>query len=318
MNTLNRLADAGIIPVVVLDQADKAVPAAKALLAGGIDVMEITFRTSAAAKGIELVARECPGMMVGAGTVTSLDQCKTAVNAGAGFVVSPGFDEKIVTWCVENDIAITPGCVTPSEMMAAMTLGLRVVKFFPADLYGGLAAMKSLSAPFSGIKFIPTGGVNRQNVGEYISAPFVHAVGGSWVCPKADIAAGSFDKISALCAESRKNLLGYEVAHVGINAKDHLTAWEAVHKFEAAFGFSLKDGRSSVFASENIEIMKSPYLGRLGHLAVRTNSIKIAISDLEKKGFLVNMETAKYNGDKMVAVYLREEVAGFAIHLLQK
>ena len=181
----------------------------------------------------------------------------------------------------------------------------------------GFIAMKALSGPFGGIKFIPTGGVNAQNVGEYISAPFIHAVGGSWVCPKADIAAGNFEKITALCAESRRNLLGYEVAHVGINTKDNDAAQDVANTFGAAFGFAAKGGNSSVFASTSIEVMKSQYLGKQGHLAVRANQIDIAVADL-KKGFQVDMETAKYKGDRMIAVYLKNEIGGFAIHLLQK
>lgn len=318
MNVINKLNNAGIVPVVVIDDAKDTIPAAKAILAGGIDVMEITFRTAAAAEAIKAVADNCPDMLVGAGTVITLEQCQKAVEMGAKFIVSPGFDETVVKWCVDNDVTITPGCVTPSEIMAAMKLGLNVVKFFPANVYGGLNAMKALSGPFGGIKFIPTGGVNAQNVGEYISAPFIHAVGGSWVCPKADISAGNFEKITALCAESRRNLLGYEVAHVGINTEDHAAAQDVAASFDSAFGFAAKDGSSSVFASNGIEVMKSQYLGKQGHLAVRTNQIDIAIADLEKKGFQVDMETAKYKGDRMIAVYLKDEIGGFAIHLLQK
>ena len=208
MDVLKRLECAGVVPVVVIDDVKDAVPTAKALLAGGIDVMEITFRTAAAADSIAAVAKECPDMLVGAGTVITLEQCKKAVECGAKFIVSPGFSNEVVAWCVENGVAITPGCVTPTEIMAAMSHGLKVVKFFPANVYGGLNAMKNLSAPFVGVKFLPTGGVNASNIKEYIDAPFIHAVGGSWVCPKADIAAGNWDKITALCVEARKNAKG--------------------------------------------------------------------------------------------------------------
>lgn len=146
----------------MLDDAADAVPTAKALLAGGVDVMEITFRTAAAADSITAVAKECPDMFVGAGTVITLEQCKKAVACGAKFIVAPGYSEEVVSWCVENNVAITPGCVTPTKIMAAMSHGLKVVKFFPANVYGGLSAMKALSGPFGGIKFIPTGGVNDQ------------------------------------------------------------------------------------------------------------------------------------------------------------
>ena len=202
MDALTRLANAGVVPVVVLEKVEDAVPTAKAMVAGGIDVMEITFRTEAAAESIKAVAENCPEMFVGAGTIITLDQCKQAVEMGAKFIVSPGFNRDVVAWCVEHDIAVCPGCVTPTEIMAAMELGLKVIKFFPANVYGGLSAMKSLAAPFGGIKFIPTGGVNAQNLGEYISAPFIHAVGGSWVCPKADIAAGNWER-SPSCVQKQ-------------------------------------------------------------------------------------------------------------------
>ena len=202
MEVLERLARAGVVPVVVIDDAKDAVPTANAMVAGGIDVMEITFRTAAAPDAIEAVAKNCPDMLVGAGTILNLEQCKLAVARGAKFIVSPGFDAQVVAWCIENGIAVTPGCVTPTEITAAVNMGLKVVKFFPANVYGGLNAMKNLSAPFVGVKFMPTGGVNAQNLREYIDAPFIHAVGGSWVCPKADIAAGNFEKITQLCAEA--------------------------------------------------------------------------------------------------------------------
>jgi len=199
---LQLMKKSGVIPVVVLDDTAKALTTANALLAGGVSVMEITFRTAAAADSIKAVSENCPEMLVGAGTVVTLDQCKQALECGAKFIVSPGFDPEVVSWCVERNIPITPGCVTPTEIMAAMKLGLNVVKFFPAGVYGGLKAMKALSAPFGGIKFIPTGGVDAKNLKEYLEAPFVHAVGGSWPCPKKEIAAGNFDAVTALCREA--------------------------------------------------------------------------------------------------------------------
>ena len=267
MTALERLYNAAVVPVVVLDDAADAVPTAKALLAGGVDVMEITFRTAAAADSITVVA---------------------------------------------------PGCVTPTEIMAAMSHGLKVVKFFPANVYGGLSAMKALSGPFGGIKFIPTGGVNDKNLAEYISAPFIHAVGGSWLCAKADIAAHNFDKITSLCKEARKTALGFEIAHVGVNAGDAEESLAVCRALDAAFGFGVKEGNSSNFAGSGVEVMKSPYLGKNGHIAVKTNSIPRAAAELAKNGFTLDESTAKYKGEKMVAVYLKQEFGGFAVHLLQK
>ena len=208
MNVMERLASSVVVPVVVLERAEDAVSTAQALLAGGVDTMEITFRTSCAAQCIQAVAEHCPDMLVGAGTVLNVEQAKLAVSMGAKFIVSPGFDAGVVDWCIENGIAVTPGCVTPTEITMAVNRGLKVVKFFPANVYGGLNAMKNLSAPFVGIRFLPTGGVNGGNIKEYVDAPFVHAVGGSWVCTKADIAAGHWEKITGLCQEARKAAKG--------------------------------------------------------------------------------------------------------------
>jgi len=208
MDVLSRLANSIVVPVVVLDKVEDAVPTAKAMAAGGVDTMEITFRTACAPEAIKAVAENCPEVLVGAGTIVNLEQCKLAVQMGAKFIVSPGYSEEVVAWCVENGIPVAPGCVTPTEIMAALKHGLKMVKFFPANVYGGLNAMKNLSAPFVGLKFLPTGGVNAANIKEYIDAPFIHAVGGSWVCPKAEIAAGNWEKITELCLQARKAAKG--------------------------------------------------------------------------------------------------------------
>ena len=208
MDVLTRLANSIVVPVVVLDKVEDAVPTAKAMAAGGVDTMEITFRTACAPEAIKAVAENCPEVLVGAGTIVNLEQCKLAVEMGAKFIVSPGFSDEVVGWCVENGIPVAPGCVTPTEIMAALKHGLKMVKFFPANVYGGLNAMKNLSAPFVGLKFLPTGGVSSANIKEYIDAPFIHAVGGSWVCPKADIAAGNWEKITQLCLDAPKAAKG--------------------------------------------------------------------------------------------------------------
>ncbi len=317
-SVLERIGNAGIVPVVVIEDVNNAIPAANALLAGGIDVMEITLRTNAGLDSIKTVAQKCPGMLVGAGTVLTLEQTKQCVDAGAKFIVSPGFSREQVEWCIKEDVVVTPGCVTPTEIMEAIALGVNVLKFFPANVYGGLDAMKALAGPFGDVKFIPTGGVNAGNLGEFAASPYIHAVGGSWVCAKGDIAAGNFDKITALCKEAVKKLMGFEFAHIGINTPDEDTSIAVTELLGAAFGFEVKPGNSSNFAGSAFEAMKSRYLGDNGHIAIRTNSIARAIRHLPKKGFEINMETAKYKGDKMTAVYLKKDFGGFAVHLLQK
>lgn len=317
MDVLKRLAQSGVVPVVVLEDAKDAVPTAKAMLAGGIDVMEITFRTAAAADSIKAVAQECPDMVVGAGTVINLEQCKLAVECGAKFIVSPGYDEETVAWCCDNGIPVTPGCVTPTEIMMALKHGLKVLKFFPANVYGGLSAIKSLAGPFGGVKFIPTGGVNAQNLAEFISSPYIHAVGGSWICPKADIAAGNFDKITALCKEARKTLLGFEVAHIGINTPDADAAMDVCKAFNDAFDFNVKQGNSSNFASTGVEVMKTMFKGANGHIAIRTNKMIPAIAEMERRGYELDMDSVK-DKNNIKAVYFKNEIGGFAMHLLQK
>ena len=197
-----------IIPVAVIESAENAVPAAEALLSGGIGVIEVTMRTGAALESIRRLKSEAPGITAGAGTVLTLDQCRACVDAGAEFIVSPGFDPGIAEWCLKNGVAVIPGCVTPTEIMAATSLGITTLKFFPANVYGGIKAMKALSAPFPGVSFVPTGGVNAANLGEYCSAPFVAAAGGSWLCSKADIAAGNYEKIARLSREAMEIIQG--------------------------------------------------------------------------------------------------------------
>ena len=202
MNFTDRVCEAGIVPVVVLNRVEDAVPLAGALLKGGITFMEITFRTECAADCIEVISREVPDMTVGAGTVINVEQAKTAVARGAKFIVSPGLDEETVRWALDNDISVIPGTVTPTEIMKAVGMGLRVLKFFPADVYGGIKAIKALSAPFGQVRFLPTGGVSPDNLKDFISNKAVAAVGGSWVCKKDDIANHDWDKITALSAEA--------------------------------------------------------------------------------------------------------------------
>jgi len=203
MTVKEKIAESFLIPVVVMDDADKAPDTGRALLAGGVNVMEITLRTQAGLKAIEIAARACPDLLVGAGTVLSLDSCKDAISGGAAFIVSPGYDGEIVEYCLKNKVPVFPGCVTPTEINAAVKAGLDVVKFFPAQVYGGVAAIKALSAPFPAVKFIPTGGVDNENLAQFIIPP-VFAVGGGWLCDRKFINAGDFRTITTTCETAVK------------------------------------------------------------------------------------------------------------------
>lgn len=314
MKELERLENCGVVPVVVLEDADCAVDTAKALLAGGVDVMEITFRTKAAAESIRRVAECCPDILVGAGTVVSLTQCMEAVRSGAKFIVSPGYDEEVVSYCTDHGIAVTPGCVTPSEIMAALKHGCRIIKFFPANVYGGLSAMKALSGPFPQVRFIPTGGVNGKNLAEYLASPFVFAVGGSWMCSKADISARDYESITRKCRDARNAVLGYELASIDvINPPSSLR--DLLHD---AFGLSLDECNQRDSACDGTENLFDQFPDADVHITVLTHNIVRALSDLEKKGISVDMSVINSNGGRKTASCKLQGIENCAFHLLER
>ena len=202
MTAMERVARCGVVPVIVLEDVARAVPTARALLAGGVDVMEITFRTAAARASIAAVVKEVPEMLVGAGTVISLEQLAQAAAAGAQFIVSPGSDEGVIAACIAKQLPILPGVVTPSEIMLGLRYGLNVFKFFPAENYGGLKTIKALSGPFPQSKFLPTGGISEKNAADYFADKRIVAVGGSWMATAEMIKTGDYVGITRKSAES--------------------------------------------------------------------------------------------------------------------
>lgn len=192
----------GVVPVVVLNDAKDALPLAKALVEGGLACAEVTFRTDAAEESIRLMSEAYPEMLVGAGTVLTIDQVNRAVAAGAKFIVSPGFDPEIVDYCLEKDIPVFPGCITPSEVAQAVKRGLKVVKFFPAEQAGGVAMIKAMAAPYTMVKFMPTGGINTKNLADYLGCDKIICCGGSWMVKGDLIKAGEFDKICEMTKEA--------------------------------------------------------------------------------------------------------------------
>ena len=201
-NVSETIQKMGVVPVVVLNDAKDAAPLAKALCEGGLPCAEVTFRTEAAEESIRIMTTEYPEMFVGAGTVLTIDQVDRAVAAGAKFIVSPGFDPEIVDYCLSKDIPVYPGCITPSEVAQAVKRGLKVVKFFPAEQFGGVSTIKALAAPYVGVKFMPTGGVNANNLESYLSCDKIGACGGSWMVKGSLVAEGKFDEIKELVKEA--------------------------------------------------------------------------------------------------------------------
>ena len=198
----SKLEKLGIVPVVVLEDEAQAVPMADALMAAGMCSAEVTFRTAAAAGSIRAMRAAHPDMAVGAGTVLTVEQVDEAIAAGAEFIVAPNFDAEVVQHCIDIDVPVLPGTVTPSEVGAAVKMGLHVTKFFPAAQYGGLGTIKAICAPFVGHRFMPTGGVNLGNVEEYLSAPQIVACGGTWMVKPALFADGDFSKVQEQAAEA--------------------------------------------------------------------------------------------------------------------
>lgn len=309
----------GIVPVIALDDAKDAKPLAQALCEGGLPCAEVTFRTAAAEESIRIMAQEFPEMLVGAGTVLTTEQVDRAVAAGAKFIVSPGLNPKVVKYCVDKNIPITPGTSSPTDIEQAIELGLEVVKFFPAEASGGLAKIKAMAAPYVNMKFMPTGGINAKNLIDYLNFPKIIACGGSWMVSKDMITAGEFDKIREMTKEAVTAMLGFELAHVGINAADNDEASSTAASFEKIFGFTQKPGKSSVFAGSAVEVMLTPYLGSNGHIAIKTNYIDRAVYHLGKQGVSFNEESAKCDEKgNLKAIYLEGEIGGFAVHLVQK
>jgi len=316
---LERIAKLGIVPVIALNDSKDASPLAKALCDGGLPCAEVTFRTDAAEDSIRIMAKEFPDMLVGAGTVLTTDQVDRAVAAGAKFIVSPGLNPKVVRYCVEKGITITPGCTNPSDIEQAIECGLEIVKIFPAEACGGLEMIKSMSGPYTKMKFMPTGGINAKNLNTYLDFNKIIACGGSWMVNNEFIKAGNFEGIASLTSEAVSSMLGFEIAHVGINMNEETSADSLASAFEKMFGFKKKSGSSSIFVGTGLEIMKTPYLGTNGHIAIKTNYIARAMYHLEMRGFSFNADSAKYDDTgKLKAIYMKDEYGKFALHLLQK
>lgn len=316
---LQKIYETGIVPVVKLDSPEQALPLGKALVKGCLPVAEVTFRTSAAEESIRILSGELPEMLVGAGTVLSVEQAKKAVGAGAKFLVSPGFNPDVVKYAVDNGIPMTPGVNSPSQIEQGIELGLEVLKFFPAEQSGGLAMIKALSAPYGNVKFIPTGGIDAKNMNAYLAFNKVIAVGGSWMVKPELVNEGKFDEIAKLAQDAVYTMHGFELRHVGINEPDEDAANADTKRLCDIFGLEFKPGNSSNFAGLPFELMKYPYLGTHGHIAMATNSVDRAVAFVKRMGINTLIDTEKRDKDgELTVVYLDIEIGGFALHFIKK
>lgn len=316
MSLTEEIHKIGIVPVIKIDRVSDAVPLAKALIDGNLPCAEVTFRTDAAAESIRLISEAFPEMLIGAGTVLTIEQVDLAVKNGAQFIVSPGLNPVVVAYCVEKNIPIFPGVANASDIEQALQLGLEVVKFFPAETNGGLAAINALAGPYPNLKFIPTGGVNLDNMGAYLQSKKVVACGGTWMVKEDLINNGDFAAITKISQEAVDKMLGFEIAHVGINPNDEERA-QGLDLFGKLFASEPQETSISHFVSDKIELMDASGKGKYGHIALRTHNVERAWNYLEGKGFTFDASSIKMDGDQIKVVYLEQEIAGFAIHLLK-
>lgn len=317
---LEEISKIGIVPVIALDHVEDAAPLAKALCDGGLPCAEVTFRTAAAEESIRIMAerssRKCQQVPEPFLLQSKVDR---AVNAGAKFIVSPGLNPKVVKYCVEKGIPVTPGCSNPSDVEVAIELGLDVVKFFLAEAAGGLNMIKSMAAPYVNMKFMPTGGINAKNLTNYLDFNKIIACGGSWMVSKDLVAAKDWAGITALTKEAVSTMLGFKLLHVGVNNASEEAAASDSAKFATLLGQDVKVGNSSMFVGSLIEMMKNPGRGTCGHIAIQTNYLARAMYHLEKRGFVFDESSFKYDAKGNITVaYLKDEIAGFAVHFNQK
>jgi len=315
---IEKLSMAGIVPVIKVESADDAVPLCRALSDGGLPVAEITFRSDAAEEAIRRVHRELPDVILGAGTVLTCEQVDRAVAAGATYIVSPGLNAEVVKHCQQVGVPIVPGCSNPSDIELALSLGLTTVKFFPAEALGGLALIKAMSAPYGNVRFLPTGGVNEKNLLDYLGFSKVIACGGSWMVDPKAIEQKDWSHIESLTRSAVHLMLGFELKHVGINSGSPEQAMKDAQAICALLGWPIKDGNNSTFVGDGFEMMKKPFRGTHGHIAIACNDIKRARWHLEQRGFAFDDDSATIRDGKLRSVYFRDEIAGFAFHLLQK
>lgn len=319
MDVLKELSKIGIVPVIRIDRVEDAVPLGKALLDGGLPCAEVTFRTAAAKDAIAAMSAAYPELLVGAGTVLTTAQVDEAIGAGAKFIVSPGLNPEVVRYCLEKEIPIVPGVNDPSGIEIALSMGLTTVKFFPAEPSGGVKMIKAMAAPYGGVTFMPTGGVDAKNLRDYLAFPKIIACGGSWMVPPAMMAAGDFDGIAALVRQAVDTMLGFELCHVGVNCDSEAQAHANAKTLADIFSFAPIKRPQSAFAGTGFEFMNSKGKGTNGHIAISTTSVERAVYHLARRGVEFDPDSTRYDASgKLIFIYIKGEIGGFAYHLVDE
>lgn len=310
----DRLYSSAIVPVVAIDDSNDVMELGDAFLRAGLQVVEITLRTEAASDAIRKLKGSGRDITVGAGTVLTLDMARKAVDAGAEFLVTPGFDEEVVDWAVRHEVSVIPGTATPGEMARAMKYGLDAVKFFPSEAAGGIKMLKSLAGPYSSLRFMPTGGISQKNIGDYMELGNVLACGGSWMCTSEMIRRHEFDRITDLACEAIRTIHDFSLLHVGINSNDEEEAKKTADAFGKLLRTQITEG-ASLFAGDIIEINKKPGRGRNGHIAVSVRNIDRAMAYFKAQGYQFDETNMPADDEGIIAAYFADEIGGFAVHL---
>ena len=305
---LKKVHDSGILPVIAVNDIENALPLAQACLESGLNAIEITYRTDCAAEALKQIKEKYPQMLLGAGTVLTCAQAQEAMDIGVDFIVTPGFNKEVVEYVIAHDFPIVPGVSTASEIEQGLALGLDTLKFFPAEQSGGAGALKAFAGPYKKLHFIPTGGLTFDNFTTYTALDNVTAIGGSFMIDKKHIAEKVVDK-----------LLGLELTHIGINCENEEEATGIAELLSTFLHMPYNVGNSSIFSGKKeFELMKKPGRGRNGHIAIATSDIDRAVNYLEKRGVEFLEDSLVVKNNKKTAIYFKNEIGGFAFHLMKK
>ena len=308
----------GILPAIVFKSQAWIEPLGKILKKTGFGAVEVLFRSAGASEAVREFKRKFPYLFVGAGTVLTCEQASEAFEAGADFIISPGYGDKLVDFCLQRNKLIIPGCSSASEIQRAYEAGLRVLKLFPAERLGGVGAVKDLAAPFSGVEFIPTGGINMDNLDGYMQNNRVLAVGGSFMAPYSLLESERYEAVADLYEKAARAAVGFRFAHVGVNCQSDAEAVDSARRLSALFGFPVTEKANSVYSGTGVEYLCRGGYGEKGHIGISTYSMERAITYLKARGAEFIEESRKYDAaGNLSCVYLKEEIAGFAVHIVK-
>ncbi len=316
--TMKKLHGIGIIPAIVINNLEDAAPLAKALVNGGLPVAEVTYRSEQAHDAIIAMKKACPEMIVGAGTVLTKEQVDSAIDAGAEFIVAPGLNPELVEYVLSKGLPMIPGVSSASEIDKAVQMGLHVLKFFPAEQLGGIKTIKALCGPYRNVTFVPTGGVNTDNLVSYISDPKIFAVGGTWMVKEELIRQGNFDRITEISHDAVMKMLGMYLKHIGVNCETE-SAERTAQAFADLLQGKVRQTSKGYFGSELVEIMSGQeyWKGNKGHIGIGVTSVERAMTYYTSIGVEFDESSITYKDGEPNLAYFKDEIAGFAVHLVK-